>query len=306
MDNILCSIIIPHHNLVSLLKRCLDSIPDRRDFEVLVVDDNSDEGSISELKSLDFHKNVKIIYTYEGKGAGYARNIGIEKANGKWVLFCDSDDFFTSEMPSLVEEYGNSTYDVIFFGFKTVDSETLELMPSRVIGSDKALKNSDVEYFKYRFHGPWAKMVKKSLIDKYQIRCDEVICSNDTFLAGMIGYYGHKCIVDQRLIYVTTVRQGSLVHSMNEFSLLTRIDVSLRYNRFLRKIGKNKYRINMISLFAYLHEINKHKFNEHIIAYLKEESVYNILHDFKKSVSGFLNQKIHKSSNMRKQIKVTK
>lgn len=306
MDNILCSIIIPHHNLVSLLKRCLDSIPDRCDFEVIVVDDNSNSESISKLKLLDIHKNVNIIYTHEGKGAGYARNVGIERAKGKWVLFCDSDDFFTFEMPSLVEEYGNSNYDVIFFGFKTVDSETLESMPSRVIGSDKALKKSDVDYFKYRFHGPWAKLVKKSLIDKYQIRCDEVICSNDTFLAGMIGYHGHECIVDQRLIYVTTVRQGSLVHSMNEYSLLTRIDVSLRYNRFLRKIKKNKYRINMISLFAYLHAINKHKFNKYIIAYLKEESVNNILHDLKKSIFGFWNQKIHKKSNMRKQIKVIK
>ena len=103
MDNILCSIIIPHHNLVSLLKRCLDSIPDRCDFEVIVVDDNSNSESISKLKLLDIHKNVNIIYTHEGKGAGYARNVGIERAKGKWVLFCDSDDFFTFEMPSLVE-----------------------------------------------------------------------------------------------------------------------------------------------------------------------------------------------------------
>ena len=301
-----CSIIIPHHNLVSLLKRSLDSIPNRPDFEVIVVDDNSDAESIAELKSLKLNENIRILYTKEGKGAGYARNRGIEIATGKWLLFCDSDDYFTSDMPKLVEEYADSDFDAVFFGFQTVDSDTLELMPTRVIGSERALKNKDIEYFKYRFHGPWAKLVKKSLLDKYQIRCDEVICSNDTFLAGMIGYHADKSIVDQRIIYVTTVRQGSLVHSMNEYSLLTRIEVSLKYNRFLREIDKNKYRINMISLFAYLHTINRYKFNKYIFSYLKEESCRNIFHDLKKSIFGFLNQKFHKGTNMRKQIKVTR
>ena len=305
-NSILCSIIIPHHNLVDLLQRSLTTIPDRPDFEVIVVDDNSDEKSLSELKALRLNSNVKVIYTSEGKGAGYARNKGIEAANGKWVLFCDSDDFFTIDMPALVNEYADSDFDTVFFGFKTVNNETLQLMTSRVVGSNKALEKKDIDFFKYRFHGPWAKLVQRRLLIEHNIRCDEVICSNDTFLAGLIGYYANNCIVDKREIYVTTIRQGSLVHSMNEYSLITRIDVSLRYNRFLNKINKNKYRINMIGLLFYLKNINKPLFFTYLKVFLKDESIWNIWRDFTKSTSGFLKQKFVKSENLRKQIKIYK
>ena len=301
-----CSIIIPHHNLPKLLCRSLASIPESNTFEVIVVDDNSSDDVVAELNSMQLPSNVRIIYTKEGKGAGYARNIGLENANGKWLLFCDSDDYFTPQLEKLIEEYVDSEYDVVFFGFNTVDSDTLEAMPSRVIGSDNAFKERNVDYFKYRFHGPWAKFIRKSLVDRFNIKFDEVICSNDTFFAGLVGFHAQKVEIDSRPIYVTVIREGSLVHSMNLHSLTTRIDVSLRYNKFLRDIvKKNQYRINMISLFMYLREVDKRLFNEYMATYFKEESINNIVHDFNKSLSGYLKQKLFRSKNLRKYIKIT-
>lgn len=302
----ICSIIIPHHNLVSLLKRCLDSIPDIDDFEVIVVDDNSSKNEVEKLKALTLKKNVKIFYTTEGKGAGYARNKGIELARGEWLLFCDSDDYFFPNMESCVKEYKYSKYDVVFWGFETVDSDTLCHMTSRVIGSKKAFKNNDISYFKYRFHAPWAKLIKKSLVDKYNIRFDEVICSNDTFFSGKVGFYCENPIIDQRLIYVTTVRQGSLVHSMNLESLTIRIFVCTKYNKFLNEINKNKYRINMISLLLYLRDVDHKLCKTYLNEYLKKESLPNIVRDLKKSFTGFLKQKLIKGENMRKHIKISK
>lgn len=46
------SIIIPHKNISSLLRRCLDSIPERDDLEIIVVDDNSNEKTIKDLQSI--------------------------------------------------------------------------------------------------------------------------------------------------------------------------------------------------------------------------------------------------------------
>ena len=76
------SIIIPHKNIPSLLRRCINSIPNRSDLEIIVVDDNSDDNVVDDLKTIN-HENLQIIYTTENKGAGFARNVGLAHSSGK-------------------------------------------------------------------------------------------------------------------------------------------------------------------------------------------------------------------------------
>ena len=113
---IIYSIVIPHKNIPYLLKRCLDSIPLRKDIEVIIVDDNSDPSIV------DFNKypgqnriNTHIIFTKEGKGAGYARNIGLKHAKGKWIIFADADDYFTENFTQLLNQYINVDADLVYF-----------------------------------------------------------------------------------------------------------------------------------------------------------------------------------------------
>ena len=87
------SIIIPHHNTPELLKACVDSIPIRDDLQIIIVDDNSDKSVV------DFNnfpgvacKNLEVVLSQKGRGAGWARNEGLKYAQGKWILFADSDD----------------------------------------------------------------------------------------------------------------------------------------------------------------------------------------------------------------------
>ena len=82
------SIIIPHKNTPDLLQYGLDSIPVRDDVQVIVVDDNSDADKV------DFEhfprwkgENYEFYLTQKSGGTGYAENVGIGYAKGKWVLF---------------------------------------------------------------------------------------------------------------------------------------------------------------------------------------------------------------------------
>ena len=75
MYNYLYSIVIPHYNSPNLLQRMLDSIPQREDIQVIVVDDCSTRQNVELLKQCH-HSNLEIVYLPENKGAGYARNIG--------------------------------------------------------------------------------------------------------------------------------------------------------------------------------------------------------------------------------------
>ena len=83
-----------------MLLRCLGSIPIREDVQVIVADDNSDITEVDDVNLFSLpekYPHVEFIWGKNEngrKGAGYARNLGLEKAKGKWLVFADADDFF--------------------------------------------------------------------------------------------------------------------------------------------------------------------------------------------------------------------
>lgn len=105
------SFIIPHRNVPHLLQRCIDSIPKRDDIQIIIVDDNSDPKIVNfECFPGLNEKCVEVYFTKEGKGAGYARNIGLTYAKGKWFLFPDADDHYTTDLMNVLDKYVNSNY----------------------------------------------------------------------------------------------------------------------------------------------------------------------------------------------------
>jgi|ERR1044071_793543 GT2 family glycosyltransferase len=87
----LFSVIVPTFNRSELLERALQSVWRQRfdDFEVIVVDDGSTDGTLDYLRSLS--GPVRVL-TQENKGPGTARNFGVKSALGDYVAFLDSDD----------------------------------------------------------------------------------------------------------------------------------------------------------------------------------------------------------------------
>ena len=88
----LYSIIIPHYDIPDLLMRCLKSIPVSEDIQVIVVDDNSPDADTYLERYPELSRPyLEFTRTTKGGGAGYARNVGLDHAKGKWLLFADSD-----------------------------------------------------------------------------------------------------------------------------------------------------------------------------------------------------------------------
>ena len=108
------SIIVPHKDSVKYLLRLLDSIPNNDDIQVIIIDDNSDVAVVKQLQDIELNINIEIVFCDVSKGAGGARNIGIQKAKGKWVIFADSDDYFTIHLENLLIENVDSGADIIY------------------------------------------------------------------------------------------------------------------------------------------------------------------------------------------------
>lgn len=88
------SIIIPHFNRLSLLREAIDSVKGQTytDWEIVIVDDKSEDDVYNELRKLESDKIHVYQRENETKGPSACRNIGARKANGKYLIFLDSDD----------------------------------------------------------------------------------------------------------------------------------------------------------------------------------------------------------------------
>lgn len=91
------TVIVPTYNREYFLARTIDSIllQTFKDFELIIVDD----GSTDHTKELiDSYKDLRIVYFYkENGGQNSAVNVGLQKARGEYIAFCDSDDTWMPE-----------------------------------------------------------------------------------------------------------------------------------------------------------------------------------------------------------------
>ena len=236
------TIIIPHKNIPHLLQRCLDSIPQRDDLQIIIVDDKSDP------EQVDFDKfpglndtRCEVIFTKEGKGAGYARNIALSKADSKWVLFADADDYYSDKFNAFLDKYKEADFQTVYFCNGCVDNETLfpyekDKFVEQLLHECKIKGNMDP--LRYKAYTPWTKMTKLSLIREHGLLYEELPAANDSLFNVKVGHYADYFDICKDEIYIRTIRNGSLFYSLDKRKLLARLECGYHVNEFLKSIGK--------------------------------------------------------------------
>lgn len=110
MKNTLVSIIIPVKDTLPYFKKCLDSMVSQtcKNIEIIIVDDNSSQNI---LEFINLYNDERIIYVKNEKsiGPGGARNRGIDISSGKYIAFCDSDDWVDFNFYETVCSYMEKT-----------------------------------------------------------------------------------------------------------------------------------------------------------------------------------------------------
>lgn len=113
----LISIVVPVYNCEKYIKQCIESVVYQSftDWELILVDDGSTDASPAICDEyLNKHSQLKIL-TQSNQGPGAARNTGLKNANGKYLLFLDSDDYLHVDSLSNIKNIisDNSDFDVI-------------------------------------------------------------------------------------------------------------------------------------------------------------------------------------------------
>ena len=293
------SVIIPHYDSLEKLRRLIESIPiSREDIEILIIDDNSISFK-KEYLIRENLKNIKVFRNLSGKkGAGACRNIGLEKANGKWLVFADADDYFLENAFQIMDKYLKNKEEIIYF-IPTSIYENTRREANRHIFFEKLildfLKNPTIKNEKelrFEFGVPWSKMIKRDLVKKNSIEFDETIIINDRMFSLKTGYMSSKILAVREKIYCVTRDSGSLTTIIDEKVYDVKIEVLLNINKFVIGINEKKNKPYMIGYLMSSREYGLSKFIKVSILLLKNKCKIFPNNFIKDIFSGFVYKKI--------------
>lgn len=220
------SIIVPVYNVVAYLEDCIESIMAGKyqDFEVLLVDDGSTDGTSNLCDQLSKKYSVIKVFHTDNCGLSSARNLGMRIASGKYIGFVDADDYISSNMFEILVKSMNETgADMAMCGYQRCQrNETRPCFDETRI----AVTSERVEIAQNVLCGGygcyvWNKLFQKRVLDQNQVvfRIDCGIAEDVYFIMDYLQHCKKAALIDAKLYY----------YVMNETSLMS----SFRNNRFV-------------------------------------------------------------------------
>lgn len=204
MTNQLVSIVMPVYNAERYLKESLDSLINQKykNLEIICVDDGSTDNSLQILENYKIKDDRIIIVKQKNEFAGVARNNGVNHANGKYIMFLDSDDIFEKKMVfDLVKKAEKYNTDIIFFGFYKF---TESIKKRSVIGipykNKKVISAVDINsiIFQKAQGVPWNKFYNKEFILNSGIKFQNLKSNNDIFFSKMTTILSDRVLFDNK------------------------------------------------------------------------------------------------------------
>ncbi len=185
------SIIIPVYNVEKYLEQCIESIISQIDEhdEVILVDDGSTDTSFSICQNAQAkYKNVTFVHT-KNRGCSAARNTGFELAQGEYIIFMDSDDYWleNSFQQLKTEIYRNKDCEVFMVDYiklNQLTGELTEMDQDRTFHTKQALNGKDfvISLLKINKHmnvAVFRFIVKREELIKHHIKFEEGLYFED-------------------------------------------------------------------------------------------------------------------------------
>lgn len=204
------SVIIPIYNAERTLRRCLDSLFPQlnNDIEVLLINDGSTDNSAKICKEYVFKSFCFKYFEQENAGVSAARNLGIDNAQGDYVLFIDSDDYVLADMFSIINralsefDYDYAVFPLIVSNGNTDRKEQLVPFESKEL--DTVIPKIAEMICKKQINAPLGKVYKRRILNEKDVRfpegCDiaedrafnlKYALNINSILVASLGFYNY-------------------------------------------------------------------------------------------------------------------
>ena len=275
------SIIVPVYNVDRYLENCINSIINQSfyNFELILIDDGSedDSGKICDNYAKK-DKRIKVIHK-KNEGVSRARNIGIDLSKGKYIMFCDSDDFVKRDWcKGLYDLQKNNLNSICLCGFTTINfrGNKCEYI-DKVLDKNKKINHINIKdffllYEKHLVNSPCNKIYESQIIKKNNIKFNENITLGEDLLFN--------------LKYFEFVKGDIVVLNECKYNYILRDNESL----------DNKYYKDLFGIYTMLYK----SIYDHMIIFKSDISIY--IEKFYNSYFYMLNRVLkntfHSKSNM--------
>ena len=214
----LVSVIIPVYNLENYIGNCLNSIVNQTytNLEILCVDDGSSDRSAEIIRSF-CEKDGRVKYFYqENAGVSAARNSGLEKASGEYIMFVDGDDYLHSQtVEILLDGICRQEADISCVHFKITDSLT-ENQPQ--IGEYEFHIADDEGIFTEKYNSVIGKSSCAKLIKSDCARQESfpvgIANGEDGYYIILLLSHNPKVVIADLQLYFYYTRENSAVTSL--------------------------------------------------------------------------------------------
>jgi len=254
----LVSIIIPVYNVEDYLRECLDSLVNQtyKNIEIIVIDDGSTDNSSDILA--EYTQPFVKTFTQSNAGQSAARNLGIDYATGKYVLFIDSDDYILEEtIEELVSSMEKNQLDLIRFSaepfsdnvdYKIYNKQydfSKHFSENTVYNNEQFLKISANAYST----SPCLYMTKLEIIKDYKLKFVEGILHEDELFTLELFFNVDRASYTNKQYYKRRYRSGSVMTTSKNTNKLKSFDsYTIVLDRFLEleKHYKKDYEHDLI------------------------------------------------------------
>lgn len=263
------SVVVPVYNVEKYLRECLDSLANQtfEDFEVICVNDGSDDSSPDILEEYASEDERFKIVSQENKGLSGARNTGMNYIKGRYLLFLDSDDWLELNALELLYNHANAlNSEMVIFPYRYFNQETKQYEENdftKLNMFDSSVDNKNFNYKNipetvFRIPHESIKLYDVKTLKKLAVKFPEGLNYEDAYFFYKIFFKLNKVSIIRTPIYNYRIRNDSICTTGTEksfdiFKILTSIENFLKEDEIYESFKDEFILFTVINLkFVYL------------------------------------------------------
>ena len=205
------SVIVPVYNAEKFVEKCIESVQTQTymDWQMILVDDGSKDNSLEVCQGYAKKDNRISVIHQENAGAGAARNTGLAKATGDYVVFIDSDDYVDKDYFALLAKHNE---DVVFIDVQAVD-ENGKVVRDEFLSVYKNLSKDDFMRSQMTGKINWGgvrKVVKREILERNNIKYTDHKVGEEALFTYSSVFYSKSIAFIEKPVYFYIQRDDSL------------------------------------------------------------------------------------------------